>query len=101
MLVLVERGVKVRSVVVTEFNDVTRTFAEIMDPNANLMTDEHKKFRKIGGSFASHEAVNHGAKEYVRGNVSSNHRRGVLGVQARQEGDLPALRDSALAPLLG
>ena len=31
------------------------------------MTDEHKKFRKIGKEFASHETVNHGNKEYARG----------------------------------
>jgi hypothetical protein len=36
------------------------------------MTDEHKKFRKIGQQFASHEVVNHSKYEYVRGNVSTN-----------------------------
>src|SRR5260370_42627023 len=30
------------------------------------MTDELPSYRKLGDDFASHEAVNHGKKEYVR-----------------------------------
>ena len=37
-----------------QVKDVTRTFVETVDPNANLMTDEHKKFHKIGKQYASH-----------------------------------------------
>ena len=83
VLALVERGGKVRSVVVTEFKDVTRTFVDTMDPNANLMTDEHKKFRKIDKQYASHQSVNHGAKEYARGNVNTNAIEGVFSVFKR------------------
>jgi len=42
------------------------------------MTDEHKKFRKIGKQYASHETVNHGSKEYARGNVNTNTIEGVF-----------------------
>jgi hypothetical protein len=29
-------------------------------------------YKKIGKSFASHEVVDHAAKEYVRGDVTTN-----------------------------
>ena len=35
---------------------------------AQLLTDEHGTYTKIGKDFASHEVVNHTAKEYSRGN---------------------------------
>jgi hypothetical protein len=43
-----------------------------IDTRARLMTDEHKGYKAVGKLFASHEAVNHGAKEYARGDVTSN-----------------------------
>lgn len=39
---------------------------EFVDESANLMTDEAKRYRKIGKQFASHSVVNHTAREYVR-----------------------------------
>ena len=40
--------------------------------NTNLMTDDAGVYQKIGKDFASHEVVNHSAKEYARGNVTTN-----------------------------
>ena len=41
--------------------------------NAKLMTDEHGTYTKLGKAFASHDVVNHSAKEYSRGNgVTTN-----------------------------
>jgi ISXO2-like transposase domain len=34
-----------------------------------LMTDEARQYLEVGGEFASHESVNHGQEEYVRGHV--------------------------------
>jgi hypothetical protein len=65
VLALVERGGKVKSVTVTDFSTVKETFRDHLDSSANLMTDEHKKFRKIGKQYASHEVVNHG-REGIR-----------------------------------
>ncbi len=42
------------------------------------MTDEHKKFRKIGQKYA-----NHGRKEYARGNVNTNTIEGVFSIFKR------------------
>ena len=36
------------------------------------MIDEARHLRAIGREFASHESVNHGEEEYVRGDVSTN-----------------------------
>ena len=39
---------------------------------ATLMTDEAGVYKKIGKDFAAHEVVNHSAKEYSRGTVTTN-----------------------------
>jgi hypothetical protein len=39
---------------------------------SRLMTDEARHYKAIGREFASHESVNHGEEEYVRGDVSTN-----------------------------
>ncbi len=71
---LVERDGSVKSTHVTgkNFAGIKRAFKNHLDTSANLMTDEHKKFRNIGKGYASHETVNHGRKEYARGNVNTN-----------------------------
>jgi transposase-like protein len=38
----------------------------------HLMTDESKVYTKLGREFAAHSTVNHGKKEYARGNVTTN-----------------------------
>jgi transposase-like protein len=39
---------------------------------AALMTDEAKVYVPLGKDFASHQTVNHAAKEYSRGDVTTN-----------------------------
>jgi len=41
--------------------------------NTHLHTDGARNYRLIAGDFASHQAVNHDAHEYVRGDVTTNH----------------------------
>jgi len=83
ILALVERNGNVKTVRVKNFNDIKRTIAKHIDPAARFMTDEHKKFRKIGKSFSSHETVNHGRKEYARGPVNTNTIEGVFSIFKR------------------
>jgi transposase-like protein len=46
---------------------------EHVDPAAtHLHTDGARNYRLIGHEFASHEAVNHDAREWVRGDVTTN-----------------------------
>src|SRR3954452_16330125 len=62
--------------------------AKSADMKSRLMTDESKLYGSLGKEFASHETVNHAAKEYARGDVHSNtaeryfgvFRRGMVGV---------------------
>lgn len=65
------------------FFDIKKTFRTHLDKSANLMTDEHKKFRNIGKNYASHETVNHGAKEYARGHVNTDTIEGVFSIFKR------------------
>jgi transposase-like protein len=83
VLALVQRDGEVRSTVVTNFAQVKRAFKKHAAPDAHLMTDEHRKFKKIGKQFASHESVNHSRYEYVRGNVSTNTIEGVFSIFKR------------------
>jgi transposase-like protein len=85
ILALVERGGHVKSTHITgkSFHNVKKAFRTHMDASANLMTDEHKKFRKIGKQFASHQTINHGQKEYARGEVSTNVVEGVFSIFKR------------------
>jgi hypothetical protein len=72
---LVERGGKKRSFKTERVTG--ESLAPVLRQNictsANLMTDEHGAYHRIGKEFASHEVVNHGSKEYSRGNVTTNH----------------------------
>ena len=40
--------------------------------DAHLMTDQLRSYNKIGLKYASHQSVNHGEKEYARGEVHNN-----------------------------
>ena len=71
---LVERGGEKRSVVVSNVN--AKTLRVVIDANvcksANLMTDEHSGYTKIGREFASHGLTVHSQGEYARGEIHSN-----------------------------
>ena len=71
---LVERNGQKRSFHVA--NVTSKTLAPILRGHiaqqARLMTDKARVYNPIGREFASHEAVDHGAGEYSRGDVSTN-----------------------------
>jgi transposase-like protein len=73
---LVERGGKVRSMhlsTITAANLRPILNEQIKDiANTRLMTDGEGQYRLVAPMFASHEVVNHGAGEYVRGDVTTN-----------------------------
>lgn len=48
-----------------------------------VMTDEAGQYQKLGEHFASHESVNHGADEYVRGSAHTNTVEGYYSVFKR------------------
>lgn len=71
---LVERNGEKRSFHVASVTG--KTLRPIMkgmiDKQARLMTDEAGVYKNIGPEFGSHEVVNHSAKEYSRGDATTN-----------------------------
>jgi transposase-like protein len=82
---LVERGGRARSFHVA--NVTGKTLAPILRTQVRresaLMTDEAGQYRNVGAEFASHEKVNHGKNEYVRGNAHSNTVEGFFAILKR------------------
>ncbi len=74
VLSLVERGGQKRSYHVTNVNAETLRpiLTKQIAAKAHLMTDEASVYTKVGREFAAHGVVNHGAKEYKRGIISTN-----------------------------
>ncbi len=50
---------------------------------SRLHTDESRLYTETGEEFATHETVNHGAKEYARGDVTTNTVENLFGVFKR------------------
>jgi transposase-like protein len=85
VIALVERGGEVRSFHVPSAH--AETVVEIVRGNiareSRLQTDESKLYHKVGKEFAAHETVNHGEKEYVRGDVTTNTVEGYFSIFKR------------------
>lgn len=85
-----QRGGKTVAAPIDDVNmdTVHRTIHARVAVGSTLHTDEAMAYNGIGGLFFWHEAINHGAGEYARGNVSTNGiesvwallKRGVYGV---------------------
>ena len=83
---LVERGGKVRSMHLPSVNATTLRpilDAQIKTADTHLMTDGEGQYRLVAEMFASHEAVNHGAGEYVRGDAHTNTIEGYFSILKR------------------
>ncbi len=52
--------------------NIAKVLEEHIDPSAALMTGESTVYWQAGPPFTSHETINDGAGEYVRGHVFSN-----------------------------
>jgi transposase-like protein len=82
---LVQRGAGVRSVHITgkTFDGIKRTLRGNVSPDAVLMTDDARMYKKIAKEFAEHKSVNHSAGEYVRGDAHTNTVEGFFSVFKR------------------
>lgn len=84
---LVERGGKVRSATLPSVN--AKTLAPYLKQQISettktrLMTDGEGQYRLVAPMFASHDAVNHGAGEYVRGDAHTNTVEGYFSILKR------------------
>ena len=74
VLVAVQRRGPVRATpITTESVAEIKTFVtEVVDNSAHLMSDQLSVYRIIGREYASHKWVNHGEKEFVRGDAHNN-----------------------------
>lgn len=70
----VQRGGRIHRRVVTDVshNTLRAAMKEVIDPRAQIMSDEFGPYQGIGKEFLLHETVNHGDKEYARGRVHVN-----------------------------
>lgn len=82
---LVERDGKARSIHITGkmFDGIKAALAKHVSPDATLMTDDARMYRKIAQQFADHQTVNHSKDEYVRGKAHTNTIEGFFGVFKR------------------
>jgi transposase-like protein len=85
VLTLVERGGSARSfhIASTSRADVEGIMRANIRKESHLMTDEARHYKAIGREFVSHESVNHGQEEYVRGVVHTNTVEGFYSVFKR------------------
>jgi hypothetical protein len=74
VLTLVERGGGARSFHIDNATiaNVAPIIRENIRRESRFMTDEANIYPEVGSEFASHDAVNHGEKEYVRGEITTN-----------------------------
>ena len=87
VVTLVDRATgRANSFHVTDNLDAT-TISGILYTNvrreSRLVTDEARFYVRPGREFAAHESVNHYAKEYVRGDVTTNTIEGFFGIFKR------------------
>jgi transposase-like protein len=85
VLTLVERNGSARS-----FHVDSATMATLLPiiranvkRDSRVMTDELTSYRKLGDDFAQHDAVNHSAKEYARGDITTNTVEGYFSIFKR------------------
>lgn len=86
VLTLIDRETgQARSTVVEDLSQ--RRLGQIMRKNisqeARLMTDEAGHYPRLGLEYAEHQVVNHGAEEYVRGDVHTNTAEGYFSIFKR------------------
>jgi transposase-like protein len=85
IVALVERGGQVRSfhVPTCTKEEVSKIVLENVARESRLHTDDSKLYTGADAAFASHETVKHSAKEYARGDVTTNSVEGVFSVFKR------------------
>lgn len=82
---LVERDGRVRSFHIAKVNAVNLfpILRTQIWPSSRLMTDEAGHYRKEGKRFSSHQSVQHGVGEYVRGDAYTNTVEGYFSIMKR------------------
>lgn len=75
VVAVLQRGGEVRTRVIPVVNaeNLKAMLRDHVDPSARIMTDQEYGYRGIGAEFeGGHHTVDHGRREYVRGDVTTN-----------------------------
>ena len=85
IVALVERGGEARafSMPVVTGKNIREKLVTHASRKSRLHTDESRLYETLGKEFATHETVNHSAKEYARGDVTTNTVEGFFGIFKR------------------
>uniref|UniRef100_UPI003B525639 IS1595 family transposase n=1 Tax=Roseovarius indicus TaxID=540747 RepID=UPI003B525639 len=86
LLTLVDRNTgKARSMVIDDLkvSTIAPIVAENVAREARILTDEAPRYKGFAKAYAGHEAVNHGAGEYGRGDVHTNTIEGYFSIFKR------------------
>ncbi len=87
VVALVERGGEARAVAMTGKAVTAKNVRDVLvrhaDRKSRLHTDESNLYPHVGAEFAAHETVCHSAKEYARGDVTTNSVEGFFGIFER------------------
>jgi transposase-like protein len=85
IVALVERGGEARAFHVPHVTgkNIRDVLVKHADRKSRLHTDESRLYDAVGSEFKAHQTVNHGAKEYARGDVTTNTVEGFFGVFKR------------------
>ena len=80
-----ERGGRTKARVIPDAgaNSIHRAVHSSVETGSTLHTDEHGGYVGLEGLFFAHERINHGAGEYVRGDVTTNSIESVWAVLKR------------------
>jgi transposase-like protein len=82
---LVERAGEARMIHVNHITakNLREHVVKHVSRKSRLHTDESRLYDALGTEFATHETVNHSAREYARGDVTTNTVEGMFGVFKR------------------
>jgi len=82
---LVERGGNIKSQPIENVKAKTlkKIMLENIDKNAKIMTDEFPSYKGLKKHFAGHDMIDHGKKEYVRGDIHVNTLEGYFSLLKR------------------
>jgi transposase-like protein len=82
---LIERDGRVKSTPVHNVSGQTlkQIMIENISPHTTIMTDEFSSYRGVKKHFSKHETVDHGRKEYARGDVHINSAEGFFSLLKR------------------
>ena len=86
VVAMVQRGGDVRAKVLPKVNskNLREVIYENVSKKARIMTDESYLYTSIGGAFeGGHDTVNHNAKQYANGDITTNTVEGFFSILKR------------------